>query len=200
MKFARCTWTWRNLREWTPRRAAAARQAIAREQERVRSLRDQVALFPEMQAQIQPRFTTEEERKAEIDARENWDTATTRAEYVAMWRKARAAFYQLPPRRRRGMILLWNRSAGPKGPYNFAEFVRRYSRPGISPWTHLRKVRIIWHWNHGGWPRPAHFQDVTSSFDTLGRVTHPRVITQSRISLAMMRGISLRTLLAENRR
>jgi hypothetical protein len=165
---------------------------VKKEQERVAALREQVALFPEMQQEIQPRYTNEEERKEIVDHGEAFTTAHTRARFHATWREARAAFYQLSPHRRRGMRLLWNQSSTPRDPYYFAIFVKRFSSPGMSPWTHLRKVRLVWLWNHGGWARPAHFRDVTSCFDTLGPVIHARLITQSFHQCARLEGISSR--------
>lgn len=192
MKHSPCSWTWHNLAGWSPQRIAAARRAVQREAEKVAALREQVGLFPEMQAEIQPRFTTVEERQQWADQDQIWKTQHFRSCHNKTWRKARRAFYALPALRRRGIRLLWNSSAIPKDPAYFAEFVRRYSTPGMSPWTHLRKVRIIWHWNHGGWPRPAHFRDITGNFDTLGPVKHPRMLTQSLIHIAQLQGISLR--------
>lgn len=192
MKFARCEWSWRNLAGWTPRRNAAARRAVEKERAKVEAKRAEVALFPEMQAEIQPRFSTEDERKEIIDRHQEWITEHTRREHLAMWRKARAAYYSLPPLRRRGIRRLWNRSSVPKGPYSFATFVHQYSKGGQSPWTYLRKIRLMWLWNHGGWPRPTHFRVITANFSTLGPVKHPRLLTQSFIHLAQLQGISLR--------
>lgn len=192
MKFTPCEWTWRNLKGWSPQRIAAARRAVEREAARVAAKRDEVALFPELQAEIEPVFSTVEERQSMMDAREVMITRHTRARFADVWRRARASFFRLPRVRRRGMRRLWNRSSSPKGPYDFAEFVRLYSRNGNSPWTYLRKLRLIWLWNFGGWQKPPHFREVTANFNTLGPVPHPRPWTQDLLHLALIRGTTLR--------
>lgn len=153
-----------------------------------------------MQAKIQPRFTNEEERIAMVDKTEDFYTIHWRTTTFTTWCEARRAFYQLPPLRRRGMRRLWNQSSLPKNAASFACFVRQYSTPGNSPWTYLRKIRIIWLWNFGGWKKPDHFRDVTANLSTLGPVAHPRIYTQTLIEIAILRGISLRALRAERLR
>ncbi len=192
MKFTACEWTWRNLKGWSPRRVAAARRAVDKEAAKVAAKREEVALFPDLQAEIKPAFTTVEERQAMMDAREVLITRLFRDRAAATWREARAAFYRIPEIRRRGMRRLWNESSSPKGAASFAEFVRSYSSPGVSPWTYLRKLRLIWLWNFGGWPKPAHFREVTANFNTLGPIPHLRLRTQNMITVARLTGTSLR--------
>lgn len=192
MKFSPCEWTWRNLKGWSPQRIAAARRAVDKEAAKVAAKRDEVALFPELQAEIEPAFTTVEERQAMMDAREVHITRHFRGNAARTWRAARRCFYRLPEIRRRGVRRLWNESSTPKGPAFFAEFVRSYSQPGASPWTYLRKLRLIWLWNFGGWSKPAHFREVTANFNTLGPIPHLRLRTQNMITVARLSGTSLR--------
>lgn len=193
MKFDRCDWTWRNFKGWSPHRIAAAKRAVQKEAAKVEAARDEVALFPELQAEIQPEFTTVEERQAMMDTREVTYTRSIRANAARSWRDARATYFQLPDLRRRGVLRLWNKSNIPKSPASFAVFVRQYSGPGASPWTYLRKLRLMWLWNHAGWIKPPHFREITANFTTLGPVPHLRLRDQNFISIARLRGQSLRT-------
>lgn len=197
MRFERCVWTWRSLKGWSPQRIAAAKRAVAKEAARVEAARDQVGLFPELQAEIQPDFTTVEERQQDMDAREVQITRKERAQQLAQWRQARAAYFSLPPLRRAGALRLWQRQNQPASPYALAEFVTRYSQPGQSPWTYLRKLRMMVLWNHHGMPKPPHFRDIVQNFQTLGPVRSPRLRTQTLLAIAKLRGQSLRTVAAE---
>lgn len=193
MKFARCEWTWRNLRGWSPQRKAAAKRAVVKEEARVQAERDAVGLFAELQKEIQPRFTNEEERMEQMDRREAFYTRTIRAREAAKWREGRQRFYRLSTLRRSGLRRLWNRSDSPKDATGFLVFLQIYTTPGSSPWTYLRKARLVYLWNFGGWTKPEHFREVTHNFGCLGIVRHPRVRTQNLILIARLRGESLRT-------
>lgn len=197
MRFSRCSWSWQNLKGWSPQRIAAARRATVREQQRVEAARDQVALFPELQAEIRPAFENEEERADLMDRREVHLTTSTRKEWAAVWRSARAAVQSMHPIRRAGALRLWAVTDQPTGPYNLATFARQFSQPGRSPWTYLRKQRQVHLWNHGGISKPAHFRDIMADFSTLGRVPHPRLRTQNMISIAVLTGRPLREVKAE---
>lgn len=200
MRFARCEWTFRDLKGWSPQRKAAAGRAVVKEAARVEAARDQVALFPELAAEIQPDFETVEERQAAMDKREGFFTRQIRAERFSVWRKARAAYFAADPLRRAGLLRLWQAIDQPAGPYNLATFVATYTAPGVSPWTYLRKLRMMVLWNHHGVPKPPHFLQIVSDFKTLGPVTSARLRTQDMLILARLRGVSLRTIREERER
>lgn len=167
MIFSRSVWRWDNLRGWSPQRLAAAKRAVDREQSKVLAQRAEVALFPELMAEIQPAFTTVDERRAAMDMREVHITRQFRDGRARMWRSGRSLFFTLPPHRRAGILRLWQLEIYPLDPAYFAEMVRGYSRPGRSPWTYLRKRRLIWNFQQGRLPRPATFLQITRDWNTL---------------------------------
>lgn len=167
MRFTPCEWRYDNLRGWSPQRIAAAKRAVAREQLRTEAKRDEVALFPELAAEIQPAYSTVEERQEAMDKRELWLTRSFRTARAENWRNARAAYYSLPPIKREGMRRLWNMGIYPCDPAYFSEILRKHTKPGCSPWTYLRKRRLIVLWRDSILPKPADFQRITRSFDTL---------------------------------
>lgn len=197
MRHHRCEWTWRSLKGWSPRREAAARRAVAKEASRVEAKRDEVALFPELQTEIQPAFTSVDERKEAMDDREILFTRTIRTRQAQSWRQARNSYFALPSIRRAGALRLWQKLNQPCGPADLATFVKRYEQPGNSPWTYLRKMRLIWLWNHGGLTKPTHFRVITSNFNTLGSIPSLRLFTQDLLILSRLRNQSLRTIRAE---
>lgn len=175
MRFQPCHWRNDNLRGWSTHRLAAARRAIAREAARVDAARSQVGLFPELQQEIQPAFTTVEERQLSVDRHELFLTLTFRTARARGWREGRARLHALPAHRRKGALLLWKATNLPADPAYFIEFIRKYQQPGFSPWTYLRKRRLCVLWARGLMPRPSTFLLITSCFDTLGPVPRMRL-------------------------
>ena len=192
MRFQPCQWRNDNLRAWSPQRLAAARRAVAKEADRVEAKRAEVGLFPELQQEIQPKFTNVEERQHGVNRHELFLTRTFRETRARKWREARTLYFALSPIRRAGAIALWSVTNLPADPVYFIEFIRKYSAPGHSPWTYLRKRYLCRLWAQGLRPRPDNFLSITSTFDTLGPVRHQRLRDQTLTSLARHRGISLR--------
>lgn len=168
MRFNPCVWRYDNLKGWSPQRIAAAKRAVAKEQARVAALRAEVALFPEMQAEIQPAFATEEERMTAMDRRELHITREFRDARAGKWREARRMYFALPPMRREGARRLWNTGLYPADPAYFSEMIRKFLSPCFSPWTHLRKKRLCWLWARGILPKPANALALTSAFESIG--------------------------------
>lgn len=118
-------------REWTTRRLAAARRAVAREQ-------DAVALFPELS-----RYATVADRVAEIDETSFYMVLRWRAFQAKAWRKARRALAAMPDAQRRGMIRYWNQSTCPADPSYLLDALHRQRVTGHSPWSWLRFLRQL---------------------------------------------------------
>lgn len=155
MLFAPCPYT-RERQGWSARRLAAADRAVAREI-------DRTPLFPEL-----ARISTREERIAEMDAREDLVIEKHRGRYAKNWREARRLYFLLPPLRREGFRRLWALHIYPLDPAYFIEVLRKTClRPGASPWTHLRKKRLIVAWREGTCPEPASRLAITRHFDSL---------------------------------
>lgn len=165
MRFSPCVWRHDNLRGWSPQRLAAAGRAVRNEAARTQAKRDEVALFPEMVAGIQPRFTTVEQRQILIDRREAWFTTHFRESRVKAWKKARKAYFALPATRREGLRRFWQAGIYPADPTYLSTAITSFSKPGKSPWTYLRKRRLCYLWVRGFLHRPANFLSITRSFD-----------------------------------
>lgn len=167
MKFNRCVWPRTPAHRWSPQRIAAAKRAVTREEAKVQARRDEVALFPELAAEHQPRFSNVEERQVIIDRREDWLTETFRRDRAASWRSARRRYFQLPPIRRAGIRRLWQIHFYPLDPAYLATMIQIYTAPGTSPWTHLRKKRLVVLMRDGRLPRPAVMMTITRDWKTL---------------------------------
>ena len=160
-------WRYDNLHGWSPRRIVAAKLAIGKEAARVQAKRDEVALFPELQEAHQPRFTTVEERQAQMGSRELWLTREFRASRVAMWRKARCAYFSTPTTKRAGIKRLWDRGAYPADPAYLCGLIDSMTKPGHSAWTYLRKLRLVVLWREGRVARPERPMDITRNFSCI---------------------------------
>lgn len=169
MKFTPCRWRRDNLKGWSPQRIAAARRAVEKDKRRVQDAKDSVALFPELQANIQPAYTDEHDRMSDMDQREWRMTLEIRSRRAASWREARRIYFSLPITQRAGIKRLWSKGIYPTDPSYLLEMLRTYQRPGHSAWTHLRKARLCWLWARGIMPKPKHFLSITESFNTLGK-------------------------------
>ena len=167
MKANACAWRNDNLHGWSNRREAAAKQAVAKEAARTQAKRDEVALFPELAAQHKERFTTTEERKAQLDARELRMTREIRTRRATDWRKARAAYYALPATRREGIRRFWASGIYPADPSYLATALQEFAKAGCSPWTALRKKRLITLWREGRIARPAKPLEITRNFKSI---------------------------------
>lgn len=114
-------------REWTPRRLAAAKRAVAREAE-------SVPLFPDL-----ARFKSVAERQSQIDAAGLAFTVRMRKTIASHWRTARRQLRRLPPTTRAGILAIWNSGIYPADSGYLLSQLRKYSGP-VSPWTYLREL------------------------------------------------------------
>lgn len=175
MKFARSPWVKSVDFRWSKHREAAARRAVEREKNKVEALKsseaEAMALFPDLQrpeiVDLKPRFTDTNQRRQQLERREHRLTDEIRASRAQNWRKARATFYALPRTRRIGMRRLWNRGIYPLDPAYFATLIQIHNKPGCSPWTALRKYKLVALMGKGLLPRPARMLDLTRCFHTL---------------------------------
>lgn len=100
----RGSYTKDGAREWTPRRVAAAKQAMQRQA-------DAMPLFPE--------FRTDaalEDRQARIDERETSINADMRAARAQGWRECRRLVRCIPRATRQAFLAKWNRDQFPLDP------------------------------------------------------------------------------------
>lgn len=183
MRFDRCVWRNAERREWSSRRSAAAKRAVERERSRVESARETVALFPDLQAEIQPRFDSESDRKEQMLSREDFLRDHFRSAMLRGWREARALFFSLDIHTRRGVTRFWRAGIYPASPSYLIIAIQSLTRPGCSPWTWLRKRRLCQLWAAGGLRRPEPHQEITKSFATIGSfrtARDPRVTAKRR--------------------
>jgi len=108
----------KDKREWSNRRLARARQAVAKEA-------DAMALCPELR-----RFETVEERVDMMDAREIRITNHMRMARAAMWRDVRAMIRSLNPDQRERLRSKWNTRFMPGTPAHLFACARMI---GIDP-------------------------------------------------------------------
>lgn len=127
MRFAR--YPLRGPRQWTPRRSAAAARAVRRE-------RGAVPLFPEL-----ARYSTTEDRIAEVNADHDTLVTRMRAFRAGQWRRARRLLAEMPATRRLGFLRLWNARIYPADPTYLLSLIHAV-RHG-SPWTKLRELHLL---------------------------------------------------------
>lgn len=119
------------LREWTPRRLAAARRAVKREQ-------GSVPLFPEL-----AKYKTVDDRVKELDQNHLAFALKFRARHAEQWREARRRMKQLNPGTRHALALCWNQGGQPKDPVYLLDLIHDYDVTGYSPWSWLRFHRQL---------------------------------------------------------
>lgn len=192
MRFNPCVWTYRSMNGWSPRRIAAAKRAVEKEELRVQREKDQLALLPDLHKEIQPDFNSVEERQDMMDRRERMLTQEFRANRSQSWRKARRMLYAMPATKRKGMLAFWNCGIYPADPAYLIEAIRTMTTKGKSPWTYLRKRRLCWLWARGRLQRPPYFHQITNDFWCLSSHPTPRDPYRVRkIRKAISKGIQL---------
>jgi hypothetical protein len=102
----------------TPRRLSAARRALQR-------LKDQVALFPELQPQESP-----EERIARADAGSLRSQAEWRQRAAEGWKRARQLLRKMPEDQRAKILAWWNESSIPAEPVHLISLIADVTKRG----------------------------------------------------------------------
>lgn len=128
----------------TPPRMAAARRAVKREAE-------SVALFPELR-----RFTTPEERLAQVDEDSAGRHRYMRAFMAAAWRQARREIKTLRPLQAEGILRWWAKGVCPGDPTYLLGSIRDARERSVCYWRKLAESRRLYLFGRGlgPWPKP----------------------------------------------